>query len=100
MPKFRPGDLAWMRCTKTDEIPAGEYPIAIIAILPYLLCNQYVYRTDFPPHFPYQAVSALEHRLRPRRDDYQQHEPLSSISVTSWVLTSLHEKDLIDATPA
>ena len=77
--KFKPGDPVWAR-SDGSIFPAGEYA-AVILSLKDEHCpghNAAWYRLDVfaigPAPFG-DGWILCEHYIRPRRDDYQQHEP-------------------------
>lgn len=81
-PKFKAGDPVWVLSVSTER-PTGEYAGVIIAVTDKL-CTAHdaiLYGVEIPfcPHPTGIAGWAVcEPYLRPRRDDYQQHEPLGS----------------------
>lgn len=85
-PKYKPGDPVWARHTgysdKPKHItllprPAGEYPAVIVGVSPYFMIqfedSLPVYMIDLEGES--SGWLCREDFLRPRRDDYQQHEP-------------------------
>lgn len=76
--KFSPGDPVWARQEKNmPTLPAGEHAGTVIA----RPLNWYSrYEVDLLYHKPkFSWFGFLESELRPRRDDYQQHEGLGSM---------------------
>jgi hypothetical protein len=73
-PKFKAGDPVWVKHTDTRR----EYPAFIIKFLNDICPghNAWLYELSIEG-FPGQWDSC-EPWIRPRRDDYQQHEPLGS----------------------
>jgi hypothetical protein len=75
--KFNLGDLVWIRSLgpPEDDPAAGEYPGCIIgpAELWQIKPGFTGYRCEVP--FDTKVWIVAGQRLRPRRDDYQQHEP-------------------------
>lgn len=85
MPKFNPGDPVWARVVMMDRPPSlpnaiwtgappGEYAAVIVTE---------VYRETYmidciSLNRPGYDMLCGSHYLRPRRDDYQQHEGLGS----------------------
>lgn len=85
--KFSPGDLVWIRTYAKMEkrIPPGEHAAIVVRL--YFTGEDGQYYLIDVPSFPARQYepSALtdmwvanERYLRPRRDDYQQHEGLGS----------------------
>jgi hypothetical protein len=76
--KFKPGDPVWARRDRRDyendgqTIPPGEYAAIVTKVLRVSEFGQ-DYRLRLLDN-PLPGVAA-EPWLRPRRDDYQQHEP-------------------------
>jgi hypothetical protein len=73
-PKFKAGDPVWAKHTETRR----EYPAFIIQFL-NITCpghDAWLYELSIES-FP-GRWACCESWLRPRRDDYQQHEPLGS----------------------
>lgn len=73
--KFKPGDPVWVRTRGIPEATAGEYPAVILGVstsrgLPWYRIDVITVRG--------RIWIANERNLRPRRDDYQQHEGLGS----------------------
>lgn len=69
-PKFKPGDPVWAQ-SNGKEVPA------IVDRLQLYTCDGCKgFRYDIIEHLG--LVGACEIYLRPRRDDYQQHEPRGS----------------------
>lgn len=81
VPKFKAGDPVWVR-SEGDNAAAGEYKGEIIKTAEVPICPQgaFQYRVNIEgcPSPTNKAWIACEHYLRPRRDDYQQHEPLGN----------------------
>lgn len=78
--KYNPGDPVWA-FSDGSRFPAGEYAGIVIGPTEggeVLLAD---YRIDIPSLPPPKGDGWLlcQNRLRPRRDDYQQHEPLGSM---------------------
>lgn len=79
--KFNPNDPVWVKSLGArvpDCIPAGEHAGVVVA---WYESFQTIY--GIPGYIvilcqDYARIACAEHRLRPRRDDYQQHEPLGS----------------------
>ena len=79
--KFKPGDLVWVRSSgpPRDGLPVGEYPGQVSTIYQgplQSLVNCPIYIVNVPEKLPWVCAETV---LRPRRDDYQQHESLGSM---------------------
>jgi hypothetical protein len=74
MSMYKPGDLVWAKC-ETSSGEMLEQPATVTGIW-NMLCDdhpkEYIYHLDIHPGL----CGTL---LRPRRDDYQQHEKLGSV---------------------
>lgn len=84
MSMFKPGDPVWVKSlgpAMHDEIPAGEHAGVVEKYCDAFMRIFFIpgYEVELCEHRP-SHICAAEHRLRPRRDDYQQHEPLGSRS--------------------
>lgn len=90
MSKFKIGDLVWVRSKGTNGLIKGEHAGIITSDVhlqpsnPPPGCTPIAppwYSVDIeniPVPAPAKTWGAHETRLRPRKDDYQQHEPRSS----------------------
>lgn len=81
--KFKINDPVWAQSNGTN-FPPGEMAATILAVVTDKTDKAYGgdYRIDLQLHpLPRNGKGWLvfERRLRPRRDDYQQHEPLGSM---------------------
>lgn len=98
MPKFSPGDPVWVHQIAGIEssaiFPPGEHATTILALVhdpaPWWLLIQH-YEIDLPHPANVRRVVAPEFALRPRRDDYQQHEPLGSRQIIKVLLFAAKE---------
>lgn len=78
--KFKVGDPVWARSAAGDVNPPGEY-VGTVVRTTDVVCPSHnapfygVEIPDLPVESPLKAWLVCESRLRPRRDDYQQHEP-------------------------
>lgn len=85
MPKFSPGDPVWVHqiagLPSSVLYPPGEHATTIIRLVtdrqPWWNPADH-YEIDLPRPADCRRVVAPEWALRPRRDDYQQHEPLGT----------------------
>lgn len=86
MPKFSPGDPVWLRAInipgyQPNHIAPGEYSAVISPctapywVEPYGVGPIYVLDVQ-----AFDLCIAREEFIRPRRDDYQQHEKLGSMN--------------------
>ena len=77
--KFKIGDPVWVRTNENERrcygVPAGEYPSVIISAPVASFMHEGVWYHLEPFDDTRIPCMAHETRLRPRRDDYQQHEP-------------------------
>lgn len=82
MNTYNPGDPVWARASRL--LPVGEHAAVVIERLDHFLsgcCGGVGYTLDvlnYPCSVPGKHWWACLCRLRPRRDDYQQHEPLGT----------------------
>lgn len=84
-PKFKPGDLVWACIMKGGEVAA-----VVESITGICQNDHYVYIVQ-------DSVTkgeCCEPWLRPRRDDYQQREPLSSRKELNRFLESADEAEI------
>lgn len=85
MAKFSPGDPVWAREDGSGNLLSpGEYPAVIICVLDWLSSDGHLYyQIELPtislPEWSSWKAYTRENMLRPRRDDYQQHEQLDSM---------------------
>lgn len=87
MPKYNPGDPVWVR-SLGQRLPAGEHAAEIIDHCAARYCNYEDCYTlevyNYPCIIPVLEIPGHWHvgsmYIRPRRDDYQQKEPLGSMS--------------------
>lgn len=77
--RFKTGDPVWAR-SRGMYYPAGEYP-AVLLRIDYWVGPQAVWIMDVFT-MPGMEYTCGESQLRPRRDDYQQHEPLGRMTDT------------------
>jgi len=81
--RYNPGDPVWARNVGFNEMPRGEHVAVIIGSekrLSHMTPCGDVYAVDVqgqppPPSGPWVFCVCC---LRPRRDDYQQHEPIGA----------------------
>lgn len=97
-PKFKAGDPVWAR-SEGDNAPSGEYKGIILYQEKGSLCflhNRFEYRVEIEgvPSPETRPWLICECYLRPRRDDYQQHEPLGSRKDLDKPLLSIDVADL------
>lgn len=86
MAKFKPGDSVWIRqppeaTQSLNYLPVGEHPTVVKGLVEDPLCywpDVQHYVLDMQPPPGRRRVVAPEFALRPRRDDYQQHEGLGT----------------------
>lgn len=98
MAKFKPGDPVWARVIdcNLDLIPIGEHAAIVSGedfprhIRP--LGNGLIYGVDIPP---WGLCVIREEFLRPRRDDYQQHEGLGARDQLNKPIFDPHERSKI-----
>lgn len=103
MPKFNPGDPVWAqgRCTISKcPIPPGENAAVITRVFnapcPCITCKGHeAYGLDICPG--YMVCVCV---LRPRRDDYQQHEGLGSRDQLDDILYHEDNVPVLDGTQA
>ena len=105
MPKFSPGDPVWARCDGV-RFPLGEYAAVVIESSPAAqflteFTKKQFYTVDIqncPPPPGRFGWTISEGFLRPRRDDYQQHEGLGSRDkLTNPLADEVVAKELLDA---
>lgn len=82
--QFKPGDPVWAR-SDGGSAPVGEHPATVVGSSGYtcqrhLTTEYYVLVNDYPSPAPSHEWRICGTHLRPRRDDYQQHERLGSWS--------------------
>jgi hypothetical protein len=79
--KFNPGDPVWVKITEryqghlTKSLPLGEIAGVVDGISSRRHISGY---TLYDVTIPQGKLWVVYYRLRPRRDDYQQHEPRST----------------------
>ncbi len=91
MPKFSPGDPVWVKHDGRRFGTVREYPAVIAEISPdhpltFLVSPTPVYGIEVegvPRPASGRPWVVSEPCLRPRRDDYQQHEPCMSMAELS-----------------
>lgn len=87
--KFKAGDPVWVRVLiPHNGIAVGEYAAVVIGLGPGRGSDYYVDVFGVPPPWYGSYWEAREPYMRPRRDDYQQDEGLSSreeIDKLRWV---------------
>lgn len=99
VPKFKAGDPVWVR--SVDEArPKGEYAgtVTLVTDVPCPLHEARIYGVEVPsvPISGYEGWAVCEPFLRPRRDDYQQREPLGSRQDLDKPLISIYADELPD----
>lgn len=96
--KFSPGDPVWAYSDGSFRLaPQGEYPAIVKSYYGYFECTddtwQHFYLIEVPTVSTERAFEIDETSLRPRRDDYQQHEGLGSLDKITEPL-DLNEREL------
>lgn len=80
--KFNPGDPVWVMFWRPDLSITGEKPGVVVSVA-YAWCGRPHWQVDMPftgDARPGTIWTCDEKDMRPRRDDYQQHEGLGSMT--------------------